>query len=265
MYLDYWGFRETPFVNVPSRDVFFESPQHQEAVNRLLYVINNRKGVAMLTGEVGSGKTTVIRNLTAYLPKGQYEVRMIPNPALTATDMVRSILIQFGLALKNETKSIIIEQLRLKLEYFAERGGGAVLVVDEAHVINRKSVLEELRMLLNLQSEDRFLLTLIMVGQPPLLKKIELLQPLKERISMKYHLSPLSQRQMEQYIRYRLDHVGAGLNIFTDDAMPLIFEYSNGIPLRINNLCDRCFLMGMMRKTQQVDAEIVRRAVADLE
>ena len=226
MYLDYWGFRETPFVNVPSRDVFFESPQHQEAVNRLLYVINNRKGVAMLTGEVGSGKTTVIRNLTAYLPKGQYEVRMIPNPALTATDMVRSILIQFGLALKNETKSIIIEQLRLKLEYFAERGGGAVLVVDEAHVINRKSVLEELRMLLNLQSEDRFLLTLIMVGQPPLLKKIELLQPLKERISMKYHLSPLSQRQMEQYIRYRLDHVGAGLNIFTDDAMPLIFEYT---------------------------------------
>ena len=265
MYLDYWGFRETPFVNVPSRDVFFESPQHQEAVNRLLYVINNRKGVAMLTGEVGSGKTTVIRNLTAYLPKGQYEVRMIPNPALTATDMVRSILIQFGLALKNETKSIIIEQLRLKLEYFAERGGGAVLVVDEAHVINRKSVLEELRMLLNLQSEDRFLLTLIMVGQPPLLKKIELLQPLKERISMKYHLSPLSQSQMEQYIRYRMDHVGAGLNIFTDDAMPLIFEYSNGIPLRINNLCDRCFLMGMMRKTQQVDAEIVRRAVADLE
>ena len=265
MYLDYWGFHESPFVNVPSHDVFFESSQHQEAINRLLYVINYRKGVAMLTGEVGSGKTTVIRNLAAYLPKGKFEVRMIPNPALSATDLVRCILIQFGLALKSESKSIIIEQLRLKLEYFAERGGGAVLVVDEAHVINRKSVLEELRMLLNLQHEDGFLLTLIMVGQPPLLKKIDLLQPLKERISMKYHLAPLDQAQTEQYIRYRLDHAGAGMNIFTDDAMPLIFEYSNGVPLRINNLCDRCFLMGMMRKTQQVDAEIVRQAVADLE
>ena len=265
MYLDYWGFREAPFVNVPSQDVFFESPQHQEAVNRLLYVINNRKGVAMLTGEVGCGKTTVIRNLTAYLPKGKYELRMIPNPALSATDLIRSILIQFGLVLKSESKSIIIEQLRLKLESFAERGGGAVLVVDEAHLINRKNVLEELRMLLNLQAEDRFLLTLIMVGQPPLINTIDSLQPLKERISMKYHLAPLDQGQAEQYIRYRLDHAGAGVNIFTDDAMPLIFEYSNGIPLRINNLCDRCFLMGMMRKTLQVNAEIVSQAVADLE
>lgn len=265
MYLDYWGLKGFPFVNVPSHDVFFESPQHQEAINRLLYVINHRKGVAMLTGEVGCGKTTVVRNLADYLPKGKYEVRVLSNPALSATDFVRSVLIQFGLALKSDSKSIIIEQLRLKLEYFAERGGGAVLVVDEAHVINRKSVLEELRMLLNLQSEDRFLLTLIMVGQPPLLHQIESLQPLKERISMKYHLAPLDPEQTGQYIRYRLNHSGAGMNIFTDDAMPLIFEYANGIPLRINNLCDRCFLMGMMQKTQQIDAEIVRQAVADLE
>ncbi len=265
MYLDYWGFHEPPFVNVPSYDVFFESPQHQEAINRLLYVINYRKGVAMLTGEVGCGKTTVIRNLSAYLPKGKYEVRVIPNPALSATDLVRAVLLQFGVALKSDSKSLIIERLRLKLEYFAERGGGAVLIIDEAHVINRKSVLEELRMLLNLQADNRFLLTLIMVGQPALLSKIEMLQPLKERISMKYHLTSLDQQQVEQYIRYRLDLAGADMNIFTDDAMPLIFEYSNGIPLRINNVCDRCFLMGMMQKTQQVDAEIVRQAVADLE
>lgn len=265
MYLDYWGFREPPFMNVPSHDFFFESPQHQEAVNRLLYVVNYRKGVAMLTGEVGCGKTTVIRNLDTYLPRGRFEVRVISNPALSATDLVRGILIQFGLEVKTNSKSVLIEQLRLKLESLTRNGGGGVLVIDEAHVINQKRVLDELRMLLNLQSDNLFLLTLIMVGQPPLLQKIDVLQPLKERISMKYHLTPLDQENTAKYIRYRLTQVGGREDTFTDDALPLIFEYSNGLPLRVNNLCDRCFLMGMMQKTQNVDAEVVRQAVADLE
>jgi type II secretory pathway predicted ATPase ExeA len=265
MYLDYWGFQEPPFVNVPSHEVFFESPQHQEAINRLLYVINYRKGVAMLTGEVGCGKTTVVRNVTSYLPAGKYEVRMISNPAVSAVDLIRGILIQFGIPVKTNSKSLLLEELRKKLESYSLRNGGAVLIVDEAHAINSKSTLDELRMLLNLQADNRFLLTLIMVGQPLLLKKVEVLQALKERISMKYSLSPLNQENMEKYIQYRTSHAGSGTSVFTEEALPLIFQYSNGIPLRINNLCDRCFLIGMMHKAKQVDAEIVRQAVADLE
>lgn len=265
MYIDYWGFREPPFVNVPSHEVFFESPQHQEAINRLLYVINHRKGVAMLTGEVGCGKTTVVRNVTSYLPPGRFEVRMLSNPALSAVDLIRGILIQFGVPAKSTSKALLLEELRKKLESYAARNGGAVLVIDEAHVINSRSTLDELRMLLNLQADNRFLLTLVMVGQPLLLKKIEVLQALKERISMKYHLPPLNQEQMTRYIQYRLNHAGSEKEIFAEESWPLIFQYSSGIPLRINNLCDRCFLMGMMHKKKSVDAEIVKQAVADLE
>jgi general secretion pathway protein A len=264
MYLDYWGLRQSPFLNVPSHEVFFESPQHQEAINRLLYVINHRKGVAMLTGEVGCGKTTVVRNVAAYLPPGKFEVKMVSNPAVSAVDLIRGILIQFGLPAKSPSKSVLLEDLRRKLEACAMRNGGAVLVIDEAHVINSKSTLDELRMLLNLQADNRFLLTLIMVGQPLLLKKIEVLQALKERISMKYHLPPLDQENMQQYIQYRLARAGSEREIFSGDAIPLIFEYANGVPLRVNNLCDRCFLIGMMNKKQSIDAETVKQAVADL-
>jgi general secretion pathway protein A len=264
MYLDYWGLREPPFLNVPSHEVFFESPQHQEAINRLLYVVNYRKGVAMLTGEVGCGKTTVVRNLSSYLPSGRFEVRMLSNPAVSAVDMIRGILIQFGIPVKSTSKSVLLEELRKKLESYAVRNGGAVLVVDEAHVINSRSTLDELRMLLNLQAGNRFLLTLIIVGQPLLLKKVEVLQALKERISMKYHLPPLDQENMHKYMQYRLVQAGCEREIFSGESIPLIFEYSNGIPLRINNLCDRCFLIGMMNKKQSVDAETVKQAVADL-
>ncbi|MEW6077763.1 MAG: AAA family ATPase [Thermodesulfobacteriota bacterium] len=265
MYLDYWELREPPFLNVPSHEIFFESPQHQEAINRLLYVINHRKGVAMLTGEVGCGKTTVIRNLSSYLPSGRFEIRMLSNPAVSAVDLIRGILIQFGIPVKSTSKSVLLEELRRKLETYAAHNGGAVLVVDEAHVINSKSTLDELRMLLNLQADNRFLLTLIMVGQPLLLKKVEILQALKERISMKYHLPPLNEEDTNQYIQYRLKQAGSERAIFSGESIPLVYEYSHGVPLRINNLCDRCFLIGMMNKKQSVDAETVKQAVADLE
>ncbi|MFO8049519.1 MAG: AAA family ATPase [Desulfosudaceae bacterium] len=264
MYLDYWGFNESPFVNIPSEYLFFESPQHEEALNRLLYVINYRQGVAMLTGEVGSGKSTVTKNLAGNLPQGKTGIRVLTNPALSPVDFIRAVLLEFGINVKTNSKSMLIDQLRKKLEADAEQGEKAVLIVDEAHAISSRDVMEELRMLLNLQYKNRFLLTLIMVGQPPLLSKIESVQPLKERISMRYHIPPLDSENTVKYIFFRTRRAGSEKEMFTEEALSLIYNYSQGIPLRVNNLCDRCFLMGMMNKSQLIDAEIVNQAITDL-
>lgn len=264
MYLEYWGFNTTPFMNVPSEDLFFESPQHEEAINRLLYVVNYRQGVAMLTGEVGCGKTTVAKNLKNHLPEGKFNIQMLTNPALSPTDFIRAILLSFNVSAKTNAKSILIDELSKKISSYASQGGGAVLIIDEAHVINSKKVMEELRMLLNLQYNNQFLLTLIMLGQPPLLDKINAIQPLKERISMKYNLPPLDITHTEDYVLFRTQRAGAANGLFTKNAIALIHNYASGIPLRINNLCDRCFLIGMMQKGRQINSEIVKQSIADL-
>ena len=139
-----------------------------------------------------------------------------------------------------------------------------MLAIDEAHVIGNQSTLDELRMLLNMQFEDEFLITLILLGQPPLLKNIRELQPLKERISIKFNLDPLDSDSTLRYVMFRLKIAGATRGIFSKEAIDNIYEYSGGIPLRINNLCDRCLLIGLMRKARIIDSKIAADAIEDL-
>ncbi len=265
IYLKYWHLAEPPFENVPDRQVFFRSSQHEEALSRLMYAVENRKGAAMLTGEVGSGKTTIGRVMDDALPEDRYQVRTITNPALTPLDLLRSILFQMGIRSDSDSKFVLLTRLHERLSENEEHGVRTILVIDEAHLIQHRASLEELRMLLNMQSEHQFLITLIILGQPPLLDKIETLQPLKERISIKYHLKPLDLKDTVRYVLFRLKTAGAERGIFTRESIFPLFEYTRGVPLRINNLCDRCLLAGMMRSAGAVDTRIVNEAIADLE
>ena len=140
----------------------------------------------------------------------------------------------------------------------------ALLAIDEAHVITQQETLDELRMLLNMQHNEQFLMTLILIGQPPLLKQISEMQPLKERISVKYHLEPLDEQYTLRYVLHRLKNAGAGRGLFSMEAIGALFRYSGGIPLRINNICDRCLLIGFMRQSQVIDTRIVTEAIEDL-
>ncbi|MDM8535890.1 AAA family ATPase [Desulfobacterales bacterium HSG17] len=267
MYLKHWNLKEQPFLNVPKSGLFFPSPQHEEAVIRLSYVAQHRKGVAMLTGEVGSGKTTVARALMNHLPKDKFETQMIVNPALSPTDMLKAILLKFGEnaeKAESDSKPILLDRLQTRFAQNMKKGITTVLIIDEVHVIKDLSTFEELRMLLNMQSDDEFLVTLILLGQPLLLKKISELQPLKERISIKYHLEPLDSENTWEYIAFRLKNSGSVNNIFTKDAVRLIYETSEGIPLRINNLCDRSLLVGLMSGVMEIDVNIVNEAIEDL-
>lgn len=265
MYLEHWELQKTPFGNVPARSAFYRSPQHEEALRRLLYVIEQRKGVAMLTGEVGCGKTTVIRALSDFLDKDSYQFQTISNPALQPTDLLKAILLKLSGNSGNGSKTDLLDRLHRHLFQNAENGISTVLAIDEAHVIGNQATLDELRMLLNIQSDDEFLITLILLGQPPLLKNISELQPLKERISIKFNLEPLDIQNTLNYIVHRLKWAGATRGIFSREAIQALYEFAEGLPLRINNLCDRCLLIGLMRQARIVDSRIVHDAIEDVE
>jgi len=265
MYLNYWGLHTPPFLNTPNRDVFFHSPQHEEAIHRLLYIVQHRKGIAMLTGEVGCGKTTLVRALTNYLSQNKYDILTISNPAVNPNDLIRDVLLKLGDNGKGESKTLLLDRLRRFLEMHAEQGIETILVIDEAHMIRDNSTLDELRMMLNIQTEDQVLMTMILLGQPPLLEKISQLHPLKERINMRIHIKPLDYINTGKYILYRLKQAGAGNGIFSRESIGTIYQASEGLPLRINNICDRSLLIGLMHKSRMVTVKMVEEALADLE
>jgi type II secretory pathway predicted ATPase ExeA len=164
----------------------------------------------------------------------------------------------------NGSKTVLLDRLQKLLIQNGDQGISTVLAIDEAHVISNQATLDELRMLLNIQSEDEFLITLVLLGQPPLLKNISELQPLKERISIKFNLEPLDVDNTLRYVVFRLKSAGASRGIFTREAIEKLYEYSGGIPLRVNNVCDRCLLIGLMKKARVVDSKVVEDAIEDL-
>lgn len=265
MYLEYWDLQKFPFESVPNPSFLYHSPQHEEAIVRLLFATQNRKGAALLTGEVGSGKTMVSRALINRLSKDEYEIIAITNPALDSIELIKAILLKLGLEADTNSKSILLERLHKRLIHNADQGISTVIIIDEAHVIENNSTFEELRMLLNMQSEDQFLITMLIMGQPLLTKKISALKSLDERIAIKYHLEPLNFENTIRYIIFRLKKAGASRGIFTKRSLRVIFQYSKGFPLRINNLCDRTLLIGLMRRAKQIDSKVVLDAIEDLQ
>lgn len=265
MYINYWGLDQQPFDNVPTEVFFYRSAQHEEALLRLVYAVEHNKGLAVLTGEVGSGKTTISRVMYDYLNTDGYEVVTMVNPSLDPVDFLRAILMELGTdSTETDKKSIILNELNERLVQNASNDIKTILIIDEAHLVKEKSILEELRMLLNLQYNNQFLITLILMGQPPLSGNLKLMKPLKERIAIQYDLKALDIDDTTRYILYRLKHAGASRGIFTRDAIPLIYNFSKGIPLRINNICERCLLLGMMRKANNINAAIVKTALSDI-
>ena len=176
-----------------------------------------------------------------------------------------AILLKLDKNADKDSNTILLAQLQNRLSRNIEQGLNTVLVIDEAHVIENHATIEELRMLLNMQSGDQFLITLILLGQPPLLKKVDELRSLKERITTRYHLDSLDFQNTVKYILFRLKKAGATRGIFTKEAIHSLYEYTGGLPLRINNLCDRSLLIGLIRKTRAIDSKIMIDAIEDIE
>ena len=267
MYTSYFGMRENPFDLTPDPRYFYLSPQHQEALNCLIYGINEKKGFMVITGGIGNGKTTLCRTLLARFD-GSTESALIFNSSLSDLELLQTINRDFGVAMKRgrQTKRRCLDALNdFLLKNFAS-GKQAVLLIDEAQNLSH-NVLEQIRMLSNLETDREKLLQIILMGQPELQDTLRLpsLRQLNERITVRYDLKPLNLADVRAYIEYRLAMAGGADNVkFTPAAYNLIYRFSEGVPRRINALCDRALLIAYAQDMRAIDRKIVKRAVKDL-
>ncbi len=265
MYLEYFGFDKMPFNTTPDSRFFFPSSKHAEALASLIYAVNERKGFVVVTGEVGAGKTTVCRILLNRIDPST-KVALITSTNITCEQLFEAVCLQLGLDATGKNKATIIEMLHEYLLDQLQQGNTVLLIIDEAQNLSSE-VLEEVRMLSNLETEREKLLQLVLLGQPELRRRLHLpeLRQFRQRIVVTYHLSALSLQEMIQYIFYRLKVAGGMDKVkFTRRAINEIYEYSKGIPRVVNIICDSALLSCFVRDVRVVSQRIVEEVVHEL-
>jgi general secretion pathway protein A len=266
MYCKFYGFTERPFNVTSDPAFFFLSRKHKEALSHLFYGVSQRKGIVILTGEIGTGKTTLCRFFLNQLTR-DVKTAFILNPHFSETQLLDAIVKDFGIRAKDNSRMGLVWELNKFLIAESEAGNNIVLIVDEAQNL-KAPLLEQVRLLSNLETEKDKLLQIILVGQPELNHKLNLydLRQLKQRVMVRFHITPLEHGEIKSYIRHRLDIAGAAGGIeFTDEAIALIQAFSKGTPRLINMLCDRSLLAGFVAETRKIDADIINRCLAELE
>ncbi len=265
MYEAFFGLKERPFNLTPDPKYLYLSEKHKEAFAHLLYGIKNRSGFVMITGEIGTGKTTLCRNLLNQLDSGA-EVAFIFNPFLEPIELLKKINQEFGIKSQATTVLGLTEELNEHLLHSAAQGKNCVLVIDEAQNLSPQ-VLEQTRLLSNIETDSEKLLQIILIGQPELAEKLQLqeLRQLNQRITARYHLKALNMPETLEYIAYRLYVAGGKKRVdFTRQAAKLVYKLSGGVPRMINALCDRALLIGYTREQRTVTKTEVRQAMHEI-
>ena len=266
MYTAYFGFKENPFNLSPDPRYLFLSPQHREAMNHLLYGIHEKKGFIVITGGIGTGKTTLCRSLLAGL-NDSVATALVFNSAMAEIELLETITQEFGIAMgrPRRTRKRYIDKLNEYLLRNFATGRNAVLLIDEAQNLSH-AVMEQIRMISNLETEREKLLQIVLVGQPELkdLLAVPSLRQLNERITVRYDLQALDSEHVRRYIEHRLNVAGGGNVIFSRGAYRRIYDQSEGNPRRINAICDRALLIAYTKDHRIIDGRIVREAVRDI-
>ncbi|MCK5013076.1 MAG: AAA family ATPase [Candidatus Omnitrophica bacterium] len=246
----------------PNSRFFFESAKHTEALSTLIYAIEERKGFVVITGDIGSGKTTVCRTLLNKLTSTT-QTALITNTHMSGKDLLCCILEDLEVEYMPGSKSKLLSRLNHYLIEQLRLDNNVVVIIDEAQNLT-PAVLEEVRMLSNLETENEKLIQIIFLGQPELKKKLSMprLEQLCQRIAVFYHLSPLTEEESKQYILYRLKVASESKRqYFTYEALNLIYQFSNGVPRLINSICDSALLNGFIYEKDVIDAELTREVV----
>src|SRR5580698_2335138 len=267
MYRAFFGISEKPFAITPDPRYLFLSERHAEALAHLLYGITEAGGFIQLTGEVGTGKTTVVRSLLAQTPK-HAEIALILNPRMTAPEFLLTICEELGIGVPDSATGSLKDLVDILSQYLLRAHSGGkrvVLVVDEAQNL-APEVLEQVRLLTNLETNTQKLLQIILIGQPELRELLDRneLRQLAQRITGRYHLCPLTLEETAAYVRHRLRVAGATADIFTPAALREAHRLSHGVPRLINVLCDRALLGAYTQDRHEVGASFVRRGAMEV-
>jgi general secretion pathway protein A len=268
MYKKFYRLTRNPFEISPDPFFFCATPHHNEALAILSYGVLRRKGFVVVTGEVGTGKTLLVRCLLDALNRNQVAFAFVYNPMLSVADFLAHVLADLGLPSSARPKNELLSRLNNYLVERSRRGGITALVIDEAQLLSWE-LLEEIRLLTNLETSQHKLLQIVLVGQPELDRKLDSqeLRQLKQRVGMRCSLAPLETEEVKAYIRRRLELAGAnshGAALFSDKAFEVIHRFSLGIPRLINVICENSLILGYGGQVNQITPEIVEEVAKDL-
>ncbi|MDD4280157.1 MAG: AAA family ATPase [Candidatus Sumerlaeales bacterium] len=266
MYTTFFGLAEPPFNITPDPRFVFPSQRYREALSALVYGIRERKGFILLTGEVGSGKTTICRKLVHDLQQEDVKLALILNPGLSELELLKAINDEFGIPSYHNAKKGLLDELNDFLLTENRKGTNVVIIIDESQTLE-PSVLEQIRLLSNLETENDKLVQIILIGQPELNDTLSLpqLEQLNQRIGVRYHIQPLTYEESIDYIKYRLQVARAKVDInFTEDALKRMYASTHGIPRKINVVCDRALLGCYAVGSYSVDGSIMNRAISEV-
>lgn len=264
MYLSYWRLKEKPFEIAPDPKFFYLSKNHEEALQRLLFCSKEHRGSFALTGEYGSGKTLLSRVLISELAKDiRCQLALVVNPRLNPREFLEMIWYELGGSKEKGVpdKIHILEELKQILNNNAKASRETIVIIDEAQAIENEEVLDEIRLLMNIQNENELLMNVIFVGQPEFKEKVSKIKQLQSRIQMWFHLTPMDADDTQKYIQHRLQVAGlTHAEIFTPDAHQKIFSLAGGVPRNINNLCNMCLWIGERTQLNKITGETVEMA-----
>lgn len=267
MYLAYYGLTEKPFQLKPDPNFYFGSKGHKRAAAYLEYGLSQEDGFIIITGEVGAGKTTLMRHLFQKIAQERIVAAQLVSTRLDPDDVLRMVSAAFGLAYENLTKATLLLELEEFMRQRDREGKRALLVVDEAQNLSPQT-LEELRMLSNFQTDDRPLLQTFLLGQPEFRRTLlgSQMQQLRQRVIATYHLGPLDLAETKSYIEHRLQKAGwTGKPSFQDGIFEIIHNFSGGIPRRINMFCDRLLIMGCLEELQSLGRSEANEVMLDIQ
>lgn len=265
MYEAFYGLRERPFSKTPDPRFLYMSRIHREALARLIYAVEERD-LVLLTGGIGCGKTTLSRALMDELDEG-YRVILLINPRLTPLEFLRALALRLNIDEPARFKTDLLEQIGAALYKLYEQGVCPVLIIDEGQLVPHKDTFDEIRLLTNFQLDDRNLMSVVLMGQPELRKRLShrAYEPLRQRIGMQYNLQSLSLQETAEYLDYRIEVAGGCRGLFEAGAVERIFNYSEGVPRKINHAAALALLEGFGRESVSIGADVLDAVMTELE
>lgn len=265
-YLEHFALAREPFSNAPDARFFFNTAQHNHAMTRLMYAVDSNKGLAVLCGGIGTGKTTLARRLLDTLSEDRYESSLLVmvHSGVTPEWILTRIAMQLGVENPAADRLALLRQLYDRLLAIDAEGRRAVVLIDEAQMLQTRELMEEFRGLLNLEIPGKKLLNILFFGLPEVEECLRLDEPLAQRVAVKVHLHSLNPDITQAYIKHRLQVAGAKRMLFSSDSIPAIHRHAGGVPRLINTICDNCLFEAYLGKLEQVNPKIVYAVAGDL-